>query len=167
MSRRAGRLAALAALMVVAACSSNGSSARPIVSGAPSSSSAVAPASKESAADALKRQIGFLTKDQTGRAYEELHPLQQAFITKELYMECAGASGLTIRGVDVKETYEEEITIPGTATKATSTAITVGIKAEVGGGERTETTTFHEYLVDGHWRFSVTGADDYEAGRCP
>lgn len=127
------------------------------------------PAPREKAEDALKRQMEYLTKGQTGRAYDELHPLQQAFISRELYMRCTtDAAGLEMTGFRVLETYQEETPIAGAGVTATSTAVTVRLTFRTNGREQEMTDTFREFNVDGQWRFSVAGDGDmWKAGRCP
>lgn len=115
----------------------------------------------ETAADALRRQIGYLSDGQTGRAYQEIHPEQQALFTVDQYGECL-SSIPDAEVVSVEETYNEPLTIPGTETVVDSVAIT----AEVRLGGQTDTDTYHEVYVDGRWVFTVFAAEDIAAGTC-
>lgn len=123
---------------------------------------------KEKAEDAFKRQLGFLEKGQSGRAYDEIHPAQQAIIPRDLYMKCVSEGGaFAIDKLKVIETYPEAVRIPGTMVDVDSTAVTVEYTMRRGTQTATFTTTSHEILVDGKWRFSASGGDEYKAGRCP
>ena len=117
---------------------------------------------------AFRRQVDFLAQGQTSRAYRELHPAQQEFIPEALYQQCASeAGGVKIASLKVKEVYDEKMTIPGTDVVVDAKAITAEIEIERGLLKNKATNTYHEILVDGSWRFTVSGADDYRKGRCP
>lgn len=113
---------------------------------------------------ALRRQLDMMSKGQYSRVYDELHPAQQAFISRDLYVKCSDTSGLVnLVSVKVMETYPENSLIPGTDVHADSTAITAELKV----GLRTMKTTMHEFPVDGGWRFTVRDGDSFRAGKCP
>jgi hypothetical protein len=116
---------------------------------------------------ALKKQIGWLTSGQYGRAWDQMHPAQQALMSREQYARCAGARSIPDFEVTLKEIYDEEVQIPGTEEKVMSKAVTVELRY---GGSR-DTDTFHEFLVDGQWRWTASWTDaDVEAirdGDCP
>jgi hypothetical protein len=126
-----------------------------------------ASASDDSAEAAFRRQLDYLEKGQYSRAYAELHPSQQAFIPETLYIECAGEMDIEIEGVKIVDTYTETTSIPGTDETAESTALTAEITLRLGLLENTSTSTYHEYLVDGEWRFAVSDGDASREGRCP
>jgi hypothetical protein len=119
------------------------------------------------AEDALRQQFDYLSKGQYVRAYSRLHPAQQAVISEELYVQCAGQLGtIEFSDIEIVEVFEEEVTIPGTSTRAASTAITARVTASQGSDSETITDTFHEFLVDGEWRFAVADVSDYDADEC-
>lgn len=122
------------------------------------------PVAGESAEDALERQFRFLADGQTRRAYAEIHPAQQELFTADEYAVCVGESvgGLQLEEVNVKDTFTEEITIPGTDLMVESTAITAELVTNVG----TDTDTFHEIDVEGEWRFAVSDAQRIIDGTC-
>ncbi len=127
------------------------------------------PARTESAGDALTRQLGFIEKGQWGRNWDELHPAQQAIISRDHYQECAQRAGhvFNITNVKVLETYDEPTDIPGTTLHAPSTAVTVELTVDQPGQAKTQKTTLHEFLVDGRWRWTVAAAEQYAGSTCP
>lgn len=126
--------------------------------------------SDDDAAEAVQRQFKYLTDGQYGRAWEEIHPAQQGFIPRALYVRCSGdrLGSIQIVDIDVKEVFHEPSAIEGTDLEPDSVAITLALKYKAGAlPEQSDTETFHEFFVDGQWRFSVTGAESYKAGECP
>lgn len=63
-----------------------------------------------------------------------------------------------------RETYSEDVLIPGTDLTVESVAITVELEPNMD-----QTDTFHSYDVDGEWRFTVSciRAAALCLGRCP
>lgn len=121
-----------------------------------------------SAGDAVLALMDMVDKGQWGREWEHLHPEQQAFISKELYQSCGEASDIpNIDDVSVVETYEEEITIPGTETTVSSTAVTVSLQFSQGTEMLETEDTFHVSELDGRWRWFLGDAETYRAGECP
>lgn len=120
------------------------------------------------AEDALERQIGYLSDGQYGRLYDELHPAQQKLIDEDAFVRCYDevAGGVSITGFDVKDTYPEKVRIPGTTLKADSVAVTVAIKAKIGEAPGEDTRTFHEFDVDGDWRFTLSEVEEWADGNC-
>lgn len=77
------------------------------------------------AGDAFKRQANYLADGQYQRAYEEIHPAEQALFTADQYAKCLSkrdVGSLELSSINIKETFQESITIPGTNMKADSTA---------------------------------------------
>lgn len=125
---------------------------------------------QESAGAAIVRQLDQVDKRQWGRQWNELHPLQQAFIPRELFITCAQQSStrLQIRGTKVLETYRESVPVPGTDQQVQATAVTVEYTATSGGPAQTVRTTFHVERLDGTWRW-IRAADPepFKNGACP
>jgi hypothetical protein len=115
------------------------------------------PSPRESAEDAIRRHFDLLDTGQWARYYAELHPAQQAIVPREDFEFCLNQSSGrlgSLRVVTVLETYPDERQIEGTSVRSPSTALTV--EYEVGAGDRQSTArdTFHEYPVDGQWRWA-------------
>jgi hypothetical protein len=131
---------------------------------------AAAPTPKphESAGDAVKRQMGYLSRRQWGREWDELNPGQQAIVPREKYVDCASATNANLTGlsIDVIETYDDPMDIIGVPEK-TSTAVT--IKMTTDAIKNAETTTVHEVLVAGEWRWILSNdaMSEFQAGNCP
>src|SRR5579883_1762579 len=67
-------------------------------------------APKESAGAALKRQFAELAAGQYGREWDELHPAQQALVSRGLFTECSARAGLPqIESVTVKQEYSDPL----------------------------------------------------------
>lgn len=108
-----------------------------------------------SADDAVRRQFGYLDKGQWGLQWEEMHPAQQAIVTRECFISDSAEekTGIEIEVRKILETYEEDIEIPGTDLLVPSTAVTLKLEVRQGLLSDTITETFHEVLVDGDWRW--------------
>ena len=122
------------------------------------------------AESAVLRQFDYVDKGQWGKEWEELHPAQQAIVTKSAFVACNSEVNPDL-DVEVLESYEESIAMPEIGI-ADTVAVTVRIKGNVGVfGLPSETTdTFHEILVDGEWRWVLqqqSTLDAYAAGICP
>jgi hypothetical protein len=125
---------------------------------------------KESAGEALERQLDYLGDGQYGRQWEELHPAQREFVDKELFINCYNErlGGIDIEDVDVKEIYDEKVDVPGTdLADVDSKAVTVEVTLSGGGETQSSTDTYHEFLVDGAWRWTLPDVEPYKNGECP
>lgn len=111
---------------------------------------------------ALLHQFDLLKKGQYGRAYDEIVPTQQALFTREQYISCLTKQHPIVGGVTIKEIFTEHVAIPGTDQQLDSTAVT----AEIEGLFGKNTQTFHEFNINGQWRFSVTDVDEARNGTC-
>lgn len=168
------RMTSGAALMVVAAvlvaCGSSGdgkpkatiasssSTTTTTAAAAPTASTTAAPqAPKEDAFAAAKRQLQEVADGQFGPEWDEMHPAQQAVVSRDGYINCRATSGpsLQIKSLRQKAVYQETVAIPGTTVRAPSTAVTIEITALVNGQQSMQTATFHEFAVDGRWRWSL------------
>lgn len=118
---------------------------------------------------ALKRQFELLSDGQLGRFYETLHPEQRPLIDRELFINCYTELGaIDVEVTDVKDEYQEEVTIPGTSGPRTATALTVTIEGVIGGRPAQDTDTFHVYEVGGAWYWAL-GEEPFmamAAGEC-
>lgn len=138
----AGALAASAAL--VAGCGGGGSKT-------------------ESASSFVKRITLEFSRGQTGRLWDELHPAEQAAVTRARFMQCESNEGFGLRKVKVLDSYQETIDVTGTSTP--STAVSVRVTSDDG----ITTATLHAVLVGGKWRWILQPADfaAYKRGGCP
>ncbi len=127
------------------------------------------PTPEITAGEALELVIDYVSKGQFGRQWEGLHPAQQEFIPKELYVLCRdeAAAGVDVKSVKVLETFEEDSPIPGTELVLPSAAITAEVAYKQGLFSDTDTDTFHLFLVDGVWRWVDPDPDPYKSGECP
>ncbi len=131
-------------------------STKPAAAEATTETSAAAAEPDESAADFLKRVIEAEAKGQLGRAYDMIHPAQQALFTRDNYANCTGAGdGADLTGFEEVETYTENVDIPGTDLVVPATAVTAKITLDVSGRKVSDTTTLHAISVDGQWAFVV------------
>ena len=114
------------------------------------------------AVKALKSQIRLLSDGATGKAWLQLHPVQQETIPRTRYVQCASKQSISVTELKVKDVYHEQVVIPGTSVTADSTAITVSLTGSVGGKpSSTQTATFHEFKVGKTWRFAVADPSIY------
>ena len=145
--------------------------AAPTTGDARPGATATTPLDEEAAGEMLKAVMTYLSDGQTGRAYDLMHPAQQAIVPKALYMKCAGddLAGIEISDIKVKETFTEKVDVPGTdLTNVDSVAATITFKGQQGNLDPEEATeTFHAFLVDGQWRWTLSDAAAYAGGECP
>lgn len=162
------------ALILVIVAGGCGDSARDEQAGGTGTGSPAAPTASrpvEDVKDAVKRHFDQIDKGQYAREWDELHPLQQAFIPRDRWTACRPKDfiGLTTKLDKLIEEYQEPHDIPGTGVSAPSTAVTVQVTLEFGGEKLTQKHTVHHFLVDGRWRHTVTEevAQAYKTGTCP
>lgn len=118
---------------------------------------------KESAADFVRRITVEFSRGQSGRLWDELHPADQAIVTRARFVQCQHNDGFNLKTFKVLETYDEPTDVGGTTSP--STAVSVRVTSEDG-----ETTaTMHAVSVGGKWRWILQPADAaaYTKGRCP
>lgn len=115
----------------------------------------------------------FLTADarafslgQLGRMYATLHPEQKKLVSRSEFDECFHASSSAfsgeVVGVNVIDSYNETIEIPGTGKREPSLAVTYRPKLKLddmleGGGQTIEgqAQTVHVYKVDGEYAWII------------
>lgn len=158
-------LVLLLVAVVVAACG-NGDKAEPPTTGsAPTTTTTVA---SETAGDYVTRLLDLASKGQFDREWTTLHPAQQAFVPQTKFVECGSQAGVELTKATVVETYETKTAIPGTTlVDQPATAVTVKVEGSFNGRRFNDTETFHAYLVDGSWRWSLSDPQAYKENRCP
>lgn len=103
------------------------------------------------------------TQGQYGRMWESLHPEHQAIVSKGEYDACqrsAARTGLRISDVQVEETYDETIDLPGTGKKVDALAVTWSAVYELGDERVDSTETSHLIDVGGQWRWLMADPAD-------
>lgn len=111
----------------------------------------------QSAGDYVTKLLGYVDKGQWGPEWDSLHPAQQALVSRDAYITCATKKTVpNVSAVKVLETYSEDVAIPGTSTRAASTAVTVEYTASLAGRKDTAKATFHVFVIDGHWRWVLS-----------
>lgn len=120
----------------------------------------------ESPEGALLQFIDYTNKGQHGRRWDLVHPVHQALISRDRYIECESRRN---RPGDIKvkvlEVYDEPVTLEGQ--RFDSKAITVELQANTILGDRQETDTVHAIPVGDEWRFPLNSIDQYRNGNCP
>ena len=157
---KARALAAALSLLITGACDGGGDSDD-------ASRERSATSTTASAEQAMLRQFDNVQKRQWARHWEELHPAQQAFVAKDQFIRCSDQLSLSIESVNVVRSFEDRVTVPGTTLQADSVAIAAQVKVRIGQLATDFERTFHEFEVDGEWRWAITDPEPYKAGRCP
>ena len=119
--------------------------------------------STQSASDFVRRITTEFSRGQSGRLWDELHPADQAVVTRTRFIACERNEGFGLRKFKVLETYPETVEVAGK--KMSSTAVSVQVTSDDG----ITTATLHAVPVDGTWRWTLPAADysAYNRGACP
>lgn len=123
--------------------------------------------------DFLKEIINQRFLGQHGRVWETLHPLHQAVASRAEYSDCEGRepSEGGIEKLEVVDTYDEPLRIPGQTADVPSRAVTLRITVKVPALDDPQaiTQTSHAVAEGDQWRWILATEDyeAYEAGRCP
>ena len=120
-------------------------------------------ASTPSAADFVKRITLEFSRGQSGRLWDELHPADQAVVSRALFVKCEGNEGFGLRKMQVLYTYDDQAFVAGTSHAAK--AVTLRVTSDDG----VTTATMHAISVHGKWRWTLPPADytAYAKGKCP
>lgn len=119
----------------------------------------------EPAADALEEVLNALSDGQAGRAWDMLHPEQQAIVSRDAFIQCySSQTAGDAEIVEVEDAYDEEVEIPGTGVTAPSRAITARIRFTTGGQSAEDTDTSHMFPVGDGWTW-VMNAERIEECR--
>ena len=111
-----------------------------------------------------KQSIEMMVKGQWARSYEDLHPEQQAFVDRDLYVDCRSSVSVPAYEIEVDEVYEESYDVARVG-EIETTAVTMKLT----NGESSEFITRHLVEVEGEWKW-ITGEEElaaYEQGECP
>jgi len=121
----------------------------------------------------VRNLVTELYHGQTGKAWDQLHPLHQAAVSRSRYIECERIAPLPgkARRIDIVKVVKAKTAIPGQTGKVPSTEVTFRVLLELPGFSSPEliTGTAHVFNVDGRWAW-VIGPNDYPAyaaGSCP
>lgn len=119
--------------------------------------------SATSASDFVQQVTREFSRGQAGRLWDELHPADQAIVTRSRFIACQTNEGFRLRKFKVLETYGEAVLVGGKNTE--STAVSVQVTSDDG----TTTATLHAVPFDGRWRWILQPADyaAYKRGSCP
>lgn len=122
--------------------------------------------------DFVRTLVRNLYHGRSGTAWETLHPLHKATVSRARYIECERLEPLEgdVRRFDVVRVADGPSTIPGSGDEVDGTAVTFRVLLALPGLQPQPVThTAHVFAVDGHWTW-VIGPDDfaaYAAGDCP
>jgi hypothetical protein len=122
--------------------------------------------------DFVHTLVSDLYAGDTGDAWDHLHPLHKAAVSRARYVQCERLEPLQgdVRKFEVVKVADEPSTIPGSADSVDGTAVTFRVMLALPGlSPQPVTHTAHVFPVDGQWTW-VIGPDDfaaYAAGQCP
>jgi hypothetical protein len=113
------------------------------------------------ATNAFRAQLQLLVDGKADVAYDQLHPAQQAVISREAYVGCAAKAqpllAALISQMRITHIASALVTIPGTVVRARGLAISVKFRKVLG--------TFYEFKIRGQWRYVAAGVKQYVASR--
>ena len=147
----APRLAAVLAVAVLVAA---------VLTGCGSSTTS---SSQQSAADFIRHVTTEFSLGQTGPLWDELHPADQAIVSRARYTACHASTGFDLQKFQAVQTYADTVDIAGKPTA--STAVSVRVTADDG----VTIATMHAIKVSGKWHWILSPADyaAYKKGKCP
>lgn len=129
---------------------------------------------EETVSGFFSRQIEYGLWGQHGRAWDRLHPGQQALVPRAKYVECQQKTrdiypSLEVKSVEVLRTYNDStdvVGIPESVTTAVKMRVTI---SDPGVRNYVSTDTVHTVDVDGRfvWILPAAAVRAFEAGRCP
>ena len=114
----------------------------------------------------MRRQMAYMAGGQYRRAYEELHPAQQALFTPDQYEACnlRTAQPFELESLRITATYKETMTLTGTSESVQGVTVLAEIKAKhLSEGA---VVTVYEIRVGDSWRFAIPNADRIVSGTC-
>lgn len=114
----------------------------------------------EFAQDTVERMM----RGQWGPVWEDMHPGQQEFIDRDLYIQCQSETTFPSMEISVDEVYEDSLDVARVG-DTNSQAVTLELKR----GDDAQFMTVNIVDVDGEWKW-ITSEDAvaaYEAGDCP
>lgn len=116
-----------------------------------------------SAAAFVKRMTLEFSRGQSGRLWDELHPADQAVVSRALFVKCEGNEGFGLRTMKVLDTYSDPTSVGGKTQPATAVSL------RVSSDDGVTTATMHAIWVGGKWRWTLQPADyaAYAKGKCP
>ena len=107
--------------------------------------------------DAVREVFELRATEQNGKAWDLLVPEHQKMISRTQFVQCGDAtSAATLESVDVEESYDEKIVIPGTDVTVTSKAAVVKIVGTLMGRSVSDSATVHYVDVGGEWRWMLS-----------
>lgn len=118
----------------------------------------------DSASAFAEKTLEQARKGQNGKRWDDLHPAQQAIVTKEQFISCTQGDSFPVDDIDATEEFPETVTIPEVG-QVETTAVTV----EYSIGTTSDAITMHFLQVDGAWKWFITPDDleAFKAGACP
>ena len=116
-----------------------------------------------SAAAFVKRMTLEFSRGQSGRLWDELHPADQAVVSRADFVRCEGNEGFGLRTMKVLDTYNDPTLIGGKTHPATAVSL------RVSSDDGVTTATMHAIWVAGKWHWTLQPADyaAYANGKCP
>jgi hypothetical protein len=111
------------------------------------------PQEPEESPDAfMKRLLEYGFNGQFGRAWDELHPGQQAIVSRKKFQECAVEDfpSAPLKSIKTVEISDDPVDLPGILQK-TSKAVTLKVTVGQGSTTDSDTLTLHAILLDGRW----------------
>lgn len=161
--------AIVAPTLLLAACGGGAPAPRgdpSVASGGASPTVAATNTPGKDAAIAAIRQTTASVKRNFSAEYDELHPAQQAVVTRAQFITCAmAAKPVTLDSARALQSAPEAISLTGVP-EQTSIVVTVELRKADG---TTQQRNVREVLVDGTWRWVLTDAavKALAAGTCP
>ena len=112
-----------------------------------------------------------LSRGQWEAQWETLHPAHQALVDRNHYVECRKAgisSEADAKVTKIIETEEfDDVSVRGTDESGPATAVTYEVEVSLGPISDKQTDTARIFHVDGEYRWTLVGIDEFQDGACP
>jgi hypothetical protein len=114
-----------------------------------------------------------LFREESGTAWDSLHPLHREAVSRRRYVECERQAPLPgeVRRIEIVSVRDEPSVVPGRAEPEPSKAVTVRVTLKLPEFTTPQpvTHTAHVFAIDGRWAWVIGPTDyaRYASGRCP
>ena len=138
----------------------------------PNGESHAATAPRTDPAAFVTRIVGFVVRDEYGRAWDDLYPAHQKVASRQEYVDCEQQTpvGGVVRSIEVLDVADEQARIPGESRRVAAKAVKLRVTLVEPATHARDvfTHTFHAVLVGARWTWILSPPRYalYRSGSC-